>query len=273
MGTTLTCVPGVFYYKGAKMQLLDLPGIIEGAKDNKGKGRQVIAVARTCDLILIILDATRPVAHKRILENELEGFGIRLNKKPPLITIKKKEKGGLGIIRQCKMTKLDDDTIHTIAKEYKLLNADIYLQSDADSEDLIDSIEGNRRYVPCLYVLNKIDDITMEELEILDKIPHYVPISGFLEWGIDDLLETMWDYLNLIRIYTKPKGEIPDYEHPVIIKRDKSKIEDLCNKLHRSIMPEFKNALVWGSSVKFNPQKVGKDHQLLDEDVVQIIKK
>jgi len=49
--TTLTCVPGVFYYKGAKMQLLDLPGIIEGAKDNKGKGRQVIAVARTCDLI------------------------------------------------------------------------------------------------------------------------------------------------------------------------------------------------------------------------------
>ena len=71
--TTLTCVPGVFYYKGAKMQLLDLPGIIEGAKDNKGKGRQVIAVSRTCDLIWIVLDATRPVAHKRILENELEG--------------------------------------------------------------------------------------------------------------------------------------------------------------------------------------------------------
>jgi len=38
-------------------------------------------------------------------------------------------------------------------------------------------------------------------------------------------------------------------------------------------MAEFKNALVWGSSVKFNPQRIGKDHQLLDEDVVQIIKK
>lgn len=271
--TTLTCVPGVFYYKGAKMQLLDLPGIIEGAKDNKGKGRQVIAVARTCDLVLIILDATRPVAHKRILEKELEGFGIRLNKKAPLITIKKKDKGGLGIIRQCKMTKLDDAEIHSIAKEYKQANADIYFQSDADADDLIDAIEGNRRYVPCLYVLNKIDDISMEELEIQDRIPHYVPISGFKEWGIDDLLETMWDYLDLIRIYTKPKGEIPDYEKPVIIKREKSRVEDLCNKLHRSIMPEFKNALVWGSSVKFNPQKVGKDHQLLDEDVIQIIKK
>lgn len=40
--TTLTCIPGVIRYKGAKIQLLDLPGIIEGAKDGKGRGRQVI---------------------------------------------------------------------------------------------------------------------------------------------------------------------------------------------------------------------------------------
>ncbi len=44
--------------------MLDLPGIIEGAKENRGKGKQVIAVARTCNLLLIILDATRPVMHK-----------------------------------------------------------------------------------------------------------------------------------------------------------------------------------------------------------------
>lgn len=33
------------------------------------------------------------------------------------------------------------------------------------------------------------------------------------------------------------------------------------------------SALVWGSSVKHQPQKCGKDHQLNDEDVVQIVKK
>ena len=75
--TTLTTVPGCIRYKGAKIQLLDLPGIIEGAKDGKGRGRQVIAVARTASLIFIVLDILKPLVHKRLIEKELEGFGIR----------------------------------------------------------------------------------------------------------------------------------------------------------------------------------------------------
>ena len=55
-----------------------MPGIIEGAKDGKGRGKQVIAVARTCNIIFICLDVLKPLGHKKILENELEGFGIRL---------------------------------------------------------------------------------------------------------------------------------------------------------------------------------------------------
>jgi small GTP-binding protein len=97
--TTLTCIPGVMYYAGSKIQVLDLPGIIEGAKDGKGRGRQVIAVGKTCNVILIILDATKSLAHKRVIENELEGFGIRLNKEPPDIHIKRKIKGGITVTR------------------------------------------------------------------------------------------------------------------------------------------------------------------------------
>jgi small GTP-binding protein len=92
--TTLTCVPGIIRYRGARIQLLDLPGIIEGAKDGKGRGRQVIATARTCSLIVIVLDCLKPLTMKQAIHKELEGFGIRLNKQPPDITFKKKEKGG-----------------------------------------------------------------------------------------------------------------------------------------------------------------------------------
>lgn len=78
--TTLTCIPGTIKYKGAKIQLLDLPGIIEGAKDGKGRGRQIIGTARTCNMLLIVLDAMKPLTHKQKIEKELDGFGIRLNK-------------------------------------------------------------------------------------------------------------------------------------------------------------------------------------------------
>ena len=168
--TTLTCIPGVIKYRGSKLQLLDLPGIIEGAKDGKGKGRQVIGVARTCNLILVVLDALKPLYHKRIIENELEGVGIRLNRKKPDIEIKMSTKGG-GILINRGLTsdvKMSDETITNICKEYKINNAEIVLRGRCGVDDLIDAIEGNRVYIPALYVINKIDQITIEELDLLD---------------------------------------------------------------------------------------------------------
>ncbi|XP_041377736.1 GTP-binding protein 128up [Gigantopelta aegis] len=271
--TTLTTVPGVIRYKGAKIQLLDLPGIIEGAKDGKGRGKQVIAVARTCGLIFIILDVLKPLQHKKLLEKELEGFGIRLNKQPPNILFKKKDKGGLNLTFTVAQSELDNDLVKTILNEYKIHNADITLRIDATTEDLIDVVEGNRVYIPCIYLLNKIDQISIEELDILYKVPHCVPISAHHKWNFDDLLEKLWEYLELVRVYTKPKGQLPDYSAPVVLKQGRSSVEDFCNKLHRSILKEFKYALVWGSSARHQPQKVGKEHILADEDVVQIVKK
>jgi small GTP-binding protein len=273
--TTLTCIPGTFKYKGCKIQLLDLPGIIEGAKDGKGRGRQVIGVARTCNLILITLDASKPMTHKRIIEKELEGFGIRLNQGPPNIIFKQKERGGVNLtVSGVKdLTHLDKNTVTSVLKEYRILNADVTLRCDATVDELIDVIEGNRIYCPCLYVLNKIDSITIEELELLSRVPHYVPISANHEWNFDELLEKIWEYLNMIRVYTKPRGQVPDYDAPVVVPRNKNTVEEFCLRIHKSLLAQFKYAMVWGSSVKHNPQKVGKEHQLADEDVVQIIKK
>jgi len=271
--TTLTTVPGVIRYKGAKIQLLDLPGIIEGAKDGKGRGKQVIAVARTCNLILIVLDVLKPLHHKKILEKELEGFGIRLNKKPPNISVKPKDKGGINLTITCHQSTLDADMVKSILSEFRISNADVVLREDATEDDLIDAVEGNRVYVPCIYVLNKIDQISIEELDIIYKIPHCVPISAHHKWNFDDLLEKIWTYLALVRIYTKPKGQLPDYTAPVVLQQGKTSIQQFCENIHKSIMDSFKCALVWGASVKYQPQKVGKEHELVDEDVVQIVKK
>ncbi|ETO14115.1 developmentally regulated GTP-binding protein 1 [Reticulomyxa filosa] len=271
--TTLTCIPGNFQYKGCDVQLLDLPGIIEGAAEGRGRGRQVIGVARTCGLILIMLDASKPLQHKKIIEEELEGFGIRLNKKPPKIKIKKLEKGPVNIIKIVKQTHLDDQLITKLCKEFRYNSAEVTIRQDATMDDLIDALEGNRIYIPCLYVLSKIDKISIEELTMLSKIPHVIPISGKDEWNMQELLEEIWKELKMIRVYTKPKGQIPDLDDPVILSKDKCTIEDFCLKIHKRLAEEFNYAWVWGTSAKFNPQKVGKNHKLDDEDVVQIVKK
>ena len=97
-------------------------------------------------------------------------------------------------------SELDTDLVKTILAEYKIHNADITLRGDCTSEELIDVIEGNRIYIPCIYVLNKIDQISIEELDIIYRIPHCVPISAHHKWNFDDLLEKMWEYLNLVRM-------------------------------------------------------------------------
>ncbi len=273
--TTLTCVPGVINYKGAKIQLLDLPGIIEGAKDGKGRGRQIIGTARTCQTLLIVLDASKPMTHKRVIEKELHGFNIRLNKKPPAVLFRKKDKGGVSFTNTMKEKpkNLDLETVQAILKEYKIHNADVVLREDITSDDLIDVIEGNVVYMPCIYVLNKIDSISMEELELLDQVPHYVPISAKDEWNLDELLETIWEYCSMMRIYTKPAGALPDYNEPVILHAKGPSVGEFCDRLHRDIRGQFKYAQVWGASVKHQPQRVGLSHILHDEDIVQIVKK
>jgi len=273
--TTLTCIPGTMNYKGARIQVLDLPGIIEGASDGKGRGRQVISTARTCNLILIVLDAGKPLTHKKIIEQELFSFGIRINQTEPNVKVTKKESGGIDYQEMTPQTKgMSTDVCRVVLKEFKISCAQVILREDVTVDQFIDVIEGNRSYIPGLYVFNKIDSLTIEEMDILDQMPNYVPISSQHEWNLEELMEEIWDRTNMIRIYTKPKGQMPDYDEPVILHSEGNpSVEEFCNRIHRSLMDQFSHAWVWGKSAKHQPQRCGKEHRLTDEDVVSIVKK
>lgn len=66
---------------------------------------------------------------------------------------------------------------------------------------------------------------------------------------------------------------MPDYSAPVVLRENDRVIEAFCNRIHRTLIKQFKYAWVWGRSVKHQPQRVGKDHLLEDEDIVQLVKK
>jgi hypothetical protein len=111
--------------------------------------------------------------------------------------------------------------------EYRISSADIAIRCDATIDDLIDILEAkNRKYIPVIYALNKIDSITIEELDLLYRIPNACPISAEHGWNIDELLELMWEKLNLRRVYTKPKGKLPDYSSPVVLRANACTVED-----------------------------------------------
>ena len=49
--------------------------------------------------------------------------------------------------------------VKAVCSEYRIHNADVHLKEDCDVDDLVDCIEGSRVYIPCIYVLNKIDQV------------------------------------------------------------------------------------------------------------------
>jgi ribosome-interacting GTPase 1 len=43
-----------------------------------------------------------------------------------------------------------------------------------------------------------------------------------------------------VRVYTKPKGKLPDFNEPVVMHRQKCTVEDFCNKIHKTLLKQFK---------------------------------
>jgi len=205
-------------YKGSKIQVLDLPGIIEGAAHGAGRGKEVIAVARSADAILIVLDAGKEglSRHRDILERELETVGIRLNQRPPDVTVsKRKTGGGVRFASTVPQTQLGPDpekVVTQILREYKISSADVLAREDISVDQLVDVVSGNREYKPCLYLYNKIDTVTIEEVDQLARMEHSVVGSVQMNFNIggpldDDLVkQKLWEYLGLTRVYTKRKG-------------------------------------------------------------------
>ncbi|MEK6887099.1 MAG: GTP-binding protein [Nanoarchaeota archaeon] len=266
--TTLTCIPGVLKYKGAQIQILDLPGVVHGAASGKGRGREVLAVMRSADLILILIDGKKPEHHKAILK-EVYDVGIRINEKKPIIKIVKKSKDGVKIGRTVK-TDVDNETIKAVLKEYKVNNADIVLRSNFTVDQFIDAVEGNRIYLPAITAVTKVDLLTEDEIEKINKeINPDLFISAPNNINLDRLKELIFERLDLMRVYMKEIGKNADMEEPLIIKRG-SMIKDVCNKLHKDFVTKFKFSRVWGPSSKFPGQKFVLDHVLKDKDILEI---
>jgi small GTP-binding protein len=267
--TTLTVVPGIMHYNDAKIQILDVPGIVKGAAAGTGRGREVLSVMRATDMAVIIIDVNQP-EHYRVLLKEINDAHLRLNKEKPDVRIVKTTTGGLKIASTCKLTKIDIPTIKDVLKEFKIINADVIIRTNIDIDELIDAIEANKRYIPALTIINKIDLATEGQvMKVMKELKADLAISAKESIYIEQLKELIFERLDLIRIYLKEPGKEADMNIPLIISRN-SKVEDVCNKLHKDFVAKFKFCRIWGKSSKFPGQRLMLDHKLEDKDVLEI---
>jgi len=120
----------------------------------------------------------------------------------------------------------------------------VLFREDCSADDLIDVISDNRIYLSCLYVYNKIDQISLEEVNRIARQPHSLVVSCNMKLNLDYLLETLWEYLSFIRVYTKKPGQPPDFNDCLILRRGVS-VEHVCHSIHRTLAQVLKYALVW----------------------------
>ena len=271
--TTLEVVPGVMEQGGARIQVLDLPGIIKGASSGKGLGRRVLAVARNADLILFIVDVFQPEA-REVLERELRSTGLRVDEQPPNVVIEKVDSGGISVASLVRMTKMSEALIKDILRVYDINGARVVIRQDIDDQQLVDVLTGNRVYVPSLTVMNKIDLVNAGfTTELSRKLPYrFVPVSAESDINIQALREEIYRRLDFVRIYMRRRTGETDFEEPMVVKGGAT-IADVCDKVHRGMRDDFRYAQVWGTSVKFGGQRVGMTHKLADQDVLTIITK
>ncbi len=257
--TTLKPVPGILEYKGARIQIVDLPGIVEGAAAGRGRGKEVLSAVRAADLIVIVADVFN-LHTIDIIRRELYEAGIRLDERPPEIVIRKRDRGGVRISSTVQLS-IDERTIVEVLREYKIHSADVVIREDITLDRLIDALAGNRVYIPSLTVVNKID--------LYDVDVDAIKVSAEKGWNLDELKEAIFRKLDFIRVYLKPPGGKANMDEPMVLRKG-STVEDVCRRLHRDFVEKFRYAKVWGRSVRFPGQRVGLDHMLEDGDILTI---
>lgn len=263
--TTLDVEPGMLKHRGVNIQVLDVPGLIGGAAEGKGDGTQVLSVVRNADLVLVLLDPEEMRFDE--ITDELYDAGIRLNKEKPDVKVEKKGKGGIEISSTVDL-EVGEEAIRQVMRQRGYSNAKVVVREKVDLDRFIDALMDNRKYVPMISAVNKIDQVPGDKTSELEE-EHDIAISAETGKNLSELKDLVWENLSLIRVYMKEKGEEPDRDEPLVLEEG-ARVEDALNKLPGDMRDRFKDAKVTGESSDFPEQRVGKDHELMDEDILEL---
>lgn len=248
--TTVTVVPGMLKHNEAYIQILDIPGLIEGASRGKGRGKEVLSVARGADLLIVMTDVERVHLIPKMID-ELNSAGIRIDQTKPDVTIEKRAEGGLEVASSIKQD-IDKDTIKEIAREYGIKNGIIKLREKITLERLFDAFSESRIYIPAIFVVNKID-LSNNYKKLLKE--SWIALSSQKEIGIRELTDAIWKALKFVTINLE-KGHL--------IMKEGDDLKAVAEKIGSNFVQTHKLAKIWGPGAKFPGQEVSFSTKVIE---------
>lgn len=271
--TTVKPTPAMLQYKGIQIQLVDMPGLIEGVSLGKGMGGPLISAIRAVDAIAILVDLSiDPVKDLELILKELEVKGLRINKKVPNIEIQKIPTGGIEIIGENFLVECNSQDVKKILQEERVHNAIITIKEPVTLTDIFEVLDSSLEYKKAIIIGTKGDLPGSKEglVKLLNHVKNFkiIPVSAINNVNLDILPSEIFSILGIIRVYTRSPGRKIDNE-AMPMKIDSTAL-DAAKKVHKNLYKNFKFARVWGDSAKFDGQKVGPDHVLRDGDIIEI---
>jgi small GTP-binding protein len=201
--TTLRPVPALTRIGGVLVQLVEIPGLIGGASEDRGGGRALLGVLRSADAIVFCCRADADPSELEVVRAEIAASGIE---KPAILAATRADEA-------------DDGAVARLAAAFP-------------------------------------------DLEVL-------PVSILDEGSLDAFRAAAWRLTGLIRVRLHNQGAVdPD---PVPLPPG-STVADVADWVHHDLGETFSGARVWGGSARFEGQRVGRDHQVEDGDVVEILR-
>jgi len=273
--TTRRPVPGMLQFEDIQFQLIEAPALMPGAADGVAWGTKVLGLARNADGIIIVLDAAnRPLHQLKIVLEELRKAHIHVVKPRGRVVIEK-GRGGSGI-RVALSGRLIDCTVNDIMnllKSYRIYNALVKVYGEVTIDDVEKAIFGNIAYKPTIILVNKMDLVKRKIYEkirkVVPKTIPVLPVSAKTGEGLYVVGKTLFDVLEIIRVYTKQPNHEKPSEHPLILRKGAT-VYDVAKAIHSSFVENFKYAKIWGPSAKYPGERVGLDHEVMDKDTVEI---
>jgi uncharacterized protein len=244
---------GIMDFEGIQIQLIELPAITKDFA-YRGDGPTYFSVVRNTDLVVFLIDSTKDgLAQMDLLEGEFEKAQIKLNAEKPKVRIKKQGDGGIEFLGK-RYFDFSTKEATQLLQSHGYANAIVTAYEKITIEDLTDVLNESLCFMPLL-VVNTKGDIGRRG------------VSTKTGEGLDELRENIFKALNLIKVYTKSPGKNKD--HPPVALDKGSSVRDLATVIHKDFLNRFRFARIWGPSAKHDSQKVGLDHDLKDNDVVE----